>query len=98
MKPDTALDPIEVCAFCPSACRRVIDPALAQQVETRLPSSLALLVVLVRRGVLSWDDGLAEPARDLTVAAACAQACAYGYDMAAVIAQEARRLEPATHD
>ncbi len=97
MNVDNQLDPIQVCAFCPSACRRAIDPALAQQVETRLPSSLALLIVLVRQGVLEWEAGLAGAWQDLQVATACASACTYGYDMAALIRQAAKQMEPSAH-
>lgn len=88
-----ALDPLFVCAFCPSACRRAVPAELDQQVETRLPSALALLAVNLRQGVLQYDAELQAALQDLTVARACAKACSYGYDIAGLIATLSRDLD-----
>ena len=77
------LDPLFVCAFCPSACRRAVPAGLTQQLESRLPSALALLSVNLRQGVLPYDAEIRTALQDLDVARQCSAICSYGYDIPA---------------
>lgn len=77
------LDPLFVCAFCPSACRRAVPADAVSQLETRLPSALALLSVNLRQGVLPYDAAMRAALADLEVARQCSAVCSYGYDIPA---------------
>ena len=86
MKTEDRLDPLFVCAFCPSACRRAIPAELAQQTELRLPSALALLTVNLRQHALPYDADMRAALEDLEVARICSTVCSYGYDIPAHLA------------
>ena len=80
------LDPLLVCAFCPSACRRAAPAEAGSQVESRLPSALALLSVNIRQGALAYDASMRGALQDLEVARQCSAICSYGYDIPARLA------------
>ena len=83
MSASNDLDPLFVCAFCPSACRRAVPAGLTQQLESHLPSALALLSVNLRQGVLPYNPEMRAVLRDLDVARQCSAICSYGYDIPA---------------
>lgn len=87
------LDPLSVCAFCPSACRRAVPAALDQQVELRLPSALALLAVNLKQGMLPYDADMRAALADLDVARSCSQVCSYGYDIPAQLEAFTREMD-----
>lgn len=95
MSSASTLDPLFVCAFCPSACRRAVPAELVQQNEARLPSSLALLALNLRRGSLPYDGDMRAVLGDLEVARLCARNCSYGYDIAGQIETLTRELDGA---
>ena len=87
------LDPLFVCAFCPSACRRAIPPDVDQQLEIRLPSALALLTVNLRQGVLPYDAAMRAALSDLELARLCSKVCSYGYDIPAHLEAFSRAMD-----
>jgi hypothetical protein len=97
MKADMQLEPLFVCAFCPSACRRAIPAELDQQLEMRLPSALALLAVNLRQGMLPHDADMRAALSDLGVARMCSKVCSYGYDVPAQLEAFSREMD-ALHD
>lgn len=86
-------DELLMCALCPSACRRVFPPEAIQQLEMHLPSSLALLAIRMRQGVLPYDQEMRAALADLEVARLCSQACTYGFDIPAAIEAVCRDLD-----
>jgi fumarate reductase (CoM/CoB) subunit B len=81
---------LRICAFCPNPCRRAIPAALPAQLESQTPSALALLALYVTEGTLPWSEDIGRSLGALDAAEACRPACAYAYDIPALVRQVAQ--------
>lgn len=81
----TPRETMVLCACCPAPCRRVIDAAQPEQIETKTPSAMALIALAVMDGEMDLDDDVRQALSRTPAIRACQAACPYELDMAAVI-------------